>query len=792
MADLSPILLRAALLTAPVDDPSTLDDPQATPALELTPPVLTDSPVMPRPAGTDPTAPAEVVLTLVIDETGAVTSATVLSSTDPAFEPAALQAAQAFRFTPAREGTTPIAVEIEFAYVFEPEPPPPEQGIDEVEEVIAPRPPLDTTATRLDAEEGEKVAGSQGDAVKAASVLGGVGRPAMGTGELVLWGTPPGETRRQVDWILVPRLFHLGGGRSILPSPRVDAVHVSAGGYGARYGRALGGLIRVSTAPPPQRTRTVGGYVRADPIDVGAGVDTFAGERGHIALSARRSVLTQTLGRIAPASTRVVMPLPDSWDYQAKAHVDLRPDLSLQVLGLGAEDRVVRSLPARTDDVAFTETTFAGFHRLGARLQWTSDDGSTSELSTWFGVDRDRVQQDFTTVAVALRDDTWRGGVRLAQARPLSRWFELRWGIDGEVGRASIRRAGALTLPAREGDIAVFGQPPGDRVGTDAWRSTQGSIAAYATPVFSWAHDRWRFEPGIRIEPTIQTGDRILPVRPIEPAIGYADAGVAVLPRAQLRWSPLAELTAFVAGGRYQQSPDPSDLSPIFGNPRLRPATAEHGVVGLRGQLPGHLSLAATGFWIRARDVAGRTPGPTPPTAALLTPDTDGRSFGGQLVVSAEPGRNVTARVVYGWTRAERRDPGASSWRRSDFDQPHLVTALASWSHRSGFSLGGRATLTSGFPRTAVTTAVPNTRSGDWDPVFAAHNADRLPWFFELSLRTAYRYRASWGSLSTWLDVQNATARRNAAEFFYSTDYSRRGVVQGLPILPMLGLEVRT
>ena len=776
------LVLVARLLSGPAE-----------PELDVIPPSLVDSPVATRPDGVDPTIPGEVVLSLVIEADGSVSSATVVSSTDPAFEPAALDAASAFRFDPAREGDTPIAVEVEFAYVFEPEPPPPEpEGVDEEEEVRTPRAPLNTAASTLSAEDGEQVAGSQGDAVKAAQVLGGVGRPALGTGELVLWGTPPNETRRQIDWILVPRLFHLGGGRSVLPSPRVDRVEVSAGGYGARWGRALGGLIQVHTAGPPERTQRVGGYARVDPIDVGAGVDTFAGERGHLAVSARRSILTQTLGRIAPRSTRAVMPLPESWDYQAKAHVDLRPDLSLQVLGLGSEDRVRRTLPARTDDVAFHETTFAGFHRLGARLQWTGSDGTTSELSTWFGVDRDRLQQDFTTVNVGLRDDTWRGGVRLAQARPLARWFELRWGVDGEVARAAIRREGALTLPAREGDIAVFGQPPGDRVGTDAWRSTQGSIAAHATGVFSWADDRWRFEPGVRLEPTIQTGDRILPVRPIEPAVGYADATVAVLPRAQLRWSPLQALTAFVAGGRYQQSPDAGDLSPIFGNPRLRPATAEHAVAGVRGHIIEQLDVAATGFWMRARDVAGRTPGATPPTAALLSADTDGRSFGGQLVLDARPLPSLSARLVYGWTRAQRRDPGAPSWRRSDFDQPHLLTGLLSWSHRSGFSLGGRATLTSGFPRTAVTTAVPNTRSGDWDPVFAAHNALRLPWFFELSVRTAYRYRASWGSVSAWLDVQNATARRNAAEFFYNTDYSRRGVVQGLPILPLLGLEVRT
>ncbi len=787
MADLScaAILLATCLAAA---QPPEADD------ADVVPPQLVQSPATARPAGAEPSQRAEVVLVLVVDSTGLVDDARVLSSTDAAFEPAALEAARSFVFTPAREGSTPIAVEIEFVYVFEPEPavPPVDNSIDELEEVRTVRPPLESAEATLDAEEGQRVAGSQGDAIKAAQVLGGVGRPALGTGELVLWGTPPSQTRRQVDWILVPRLFHLGGGRSVLPSPRVGSVSVSPGGYGPAYGRALGGLVLVTTAAPPEdRTRRVGGFVRADPIDIGAGVDTFAGERGHFALSARRSVLTQTFGRVAPESTRQVVPLPESWDYQAKATVELRHDLTLHVLGLGAEDRVERSLPARTADVAFSETTFAGFHRLGARLQWTRSNGGTAEVASWFGVDRDRVRQDFTTVAVGAQSDTWRGGVRLSQARPLVRWLELRWGIDSEVARASLRREGALTLPAREGDITVFGQPPGDRVGEDAWRSTQGSIAGYVTTAFSWAEDRWRFEPGIRIEPTLQSGDRILPVRPVEPAVGYAAVTVGVLPRAQLQWTPLPSLTAFVAGGRYLQAPDADELSPIFGNPQLRPATSEHVVSGLTGRVFGRLSLGATGFLLRGRGLVGRTPGPTPPTAALLTNDTASRSFGAQLVAIAEPIPSLSTRLVYGWTRTERRDPGAPDWRRSDYDQPHLLTALASWTHSSGVSLGGRASLSSGFPRTAVTAAVPNTASGAWDPVFAAHNADRLPLFFELSARLGYQKSWAWGSLETWLDVQNATNRTNAYEYFYSADYSRRGFVRGLPVLPLVGMQVR-
>lgn len=772
------VLLAGVLaLSPPIVPPERLDDVEAT-----------------RPAGVEPDAVAQVVLALVIDAQGVVQEVRVVESGGEAFDAAALDAARRFRFSPALEGDTPIPVEIEFVYVFEaqPLPPPVSSDIDEEETVQLVTTPVEATRAELRGDEGERIAGSQGDAIKAAQVLGGVGRPSLGTGELVLWGSAPSDTRRQVDWILVPRLFHLGGGRSVVPSPRVDTVSVVPGGFGPAYGRAIGGLVLVSTAGPPERAERLGAYARLDPIDVGAGVDTFAGERGHLSIAARRSVLTQTFGRVAPTSTREVVPLPESWDYQSRADVALRSDLTLTVLGLGAEDRVTRTLPARTDDVAFSERAFAGFHRLGTRLAWTGTDGSTAEVATWFGVDRDRTRQDFTTVAVGARTDTWRGGVRLAQQRPLRSWLELRWGIDAELARAALRREGALTLPAREGDIIVYGQHPGDRVGSDAWRSTQGSMAAHVTTAFSWGKGRWRLEPGLRVEPMVQTGDRILPVRPVEPEVGYADVELALMPRGELVWSPLDALRWFVAGGRYTQAPDAADLSPIFGNPKLTPATADHAVLGGEGSPARWLSMGATGFFIRSQARTGRHPDATPPTAQLLLSEGRGRSFGGQLAVTARPTDAIDARLVYAWTRSQRRDPGADAWRRSDFDQPHLLTAVLGWRHRSGVSVGGRATLTSGFPRTPVDAAVPNVRAAAWDPVFGAHNTQRLPTFFELSLRAAYAHRWSSAALSVWLDVQNATHRTNAYEFFYSVDYGQRGVVRGLPILPLLGLEVRT
>ena len=50
--------------------------------------------------------------------------------------------------------------------------------------------------------------------------------------------------------------------------------------------------------------------------------------------------------------------------------------------------------------------------------------------------------------------------------------------VDGE--RAHLTRTGSLTIPAREGDLHIFGQPPGDDTNADTWSATTIDAAGYS------------------------------------------------------------------------------------------------------------------------------------------------------------------------------------------------------------------------------------------------------------------------------------------------------------------------
>lgn len=801
------VLLSVWMMVAGAEPEPETKPVETTEAVDVvTPPRLLETVAADRPDGADDQA-VEVLLSLEIDTEGRVTRAEVVESGGDAFDVAAREAARRFRFEPATAGGEPIAVEIGYRYVFEPppppdpqpppppplEPPPLETTIDDTEVVLAAAIDEEAAEIRLGAERGQRTPGAQGDALKAAETLAGVARPPAGQGELIIWGASASDSRRTIDGIVVPRLFHLGGTRSVLPSAMLDSVSVVPGGFSVARGRAVGGYVSAATRPARSAVdpHRVGGYVRLDPIDVGASVDARVTDRGWVALAVRRSLIAQTYGALAPASSQGLVPLPDYWDYQGKSIVEVSGRDTLTVMGFGAHDRIERGIPSVTADAEFSERRTAGFHRGGLRWQRLHGSGRTVTMLAWTGRDDEQWTQRFVPQVASSEHISWQGGLRLEERRRLGPRLRLRWGLDAEVGHHRLARQGAVTLPAREGDVVVFGQPPGDRVATDRWTVTQAGVAVYSSLKLSLAQERWSIEPGLRLEPMVTAGDRIAPVRPIEPEVGLTELAVAVDPRLQVQWSPRPALTLFTAGGRYHQAADPRDLSPVFGNPRLRPSQAYHALAGGRGSPWAWLSLELTGFYIRSLDRAARNDDPTPAVATLLLDDGQGRSFGGQVTTRIDPIPSLQLGLVYTWMRSERLDPAATRWRRFDFDQPHGLQALGSWSHRSGVELGGRLSLGSGYPRTAVVGAVANGRTGGYDPIFGAHNEDRLPLSLTVSLRVGWSRTFRWGELRTWLDVLNATNRRNVEERFYSSDYGEQGAVTGLPVVPAFGLEIR-
>ncbi len=145
-----------------------------------------------------------------------------------------------------------------------------DEGISIV--VRAPRIKKEAVETRIRTEEARRVPGTQGDTLKVVQNLPGVARSSFGSGELIVWGAAPNETKVNVDGVEIPTLYHVGGFRSTINSDLVRSINLSPGSYGADYGRGLGGLVRIDLGSLPKEGTH--GYVAADVLDASALIST--------------------------------------------------------------------------------------------------------------------------------------------------------------------------------------------------------------------------------------------------------------------------------------------------------------------------------------------------------------------------------------------------------------------------------------------------------------------------------------------------------------------------------------
>ena len=270
-------------------------------------------------------------------------------------------------------------------------------------------------------------------------------------------------------------------------------------------------------------------------------------------------------------------------------------------------------------------------------------------------------------------------------------------------------------------------------------------------------------------------------------------------PRIRALWS-IGDGTVIKGGaGRHSQAPTPRQLSPSSdGNPDLKAEAAYQFSAGFEQFITNWLTLDLTGFYHHLDSlVVGREDrfafysGP-PPTGPFDTEpyanDGTGRTFGLELLATIDA-ENTSGFLAATVSRSDRIKRPGDERTLFEYDQPLVINALVSRKLPKRWRIGSRLRYGSGNPYTPVTNRIYNHDRREFIPVYGERDSGRLPPFFSLDLRIDKDYVFKKWTLTTYLDIQNATYSKNVETQGYSYDYTEEEPILSNPPLPAFGLR---
>ncbi len=559
---------------------------------------------------------------------------------------------------------------------------------------------------------------------------------------------------------------------SAIDARAIDGVEVYTGGFPARYGDRLSGIVMMDSLDSMQPRYTELGISVFNTSVLSAG--TFSG--GNWLVSARRSnldiVLNPNLGQ------------PNYYDVFTQLAFDLTPDARLSLNGLYADDGVIIVLESEPSELeqASSETQNAQFW-ITLENQWSPVLRSMSVVSiSSFSNDRIGETNDVEEIVSTVNDRR-----RVDQYGFRQDWFWSRsdihliqWGFQAEHSEARYDYMGQ----AQFFGLAALYEDVDDTI------SRNLSAAPIGSNFGLYISDRWKVarntivELGLRWDDQTYTG--LVSDSQLSPRLSVLHA---LSPATELRFS----------WGRYYQSQGIQELQIEDGVTEFYPAQrADHIIAGIRHKFNDRYSVRLELFQKEMSRLRPRFENMFDPLALIpeLQPDrvriapSEAQARGLELSIYHSSG-SLTWWASY--TLSEVNDTVNGLEEARSWDQRHALIAGINWNNDAwDFSLA--TSVRSGWPTTSLTLVDAIDPSGE--PTFIAipgpRNAERLSNFASVDARISRRFRVGKGTITAFFEVANIFDRKNLCCRDYDLADDTDDVLElsddyWLPRLPAIG-----
>ena len=627
----------------------------------------------------------------------------------------------------------------------------------------------DDKTRSLDQEQFSTIPGSGGDPIKAVQNLPGVNRPGAFSSQIIIEGSSPNDTRYNLDNQNIPIIFHFGGLSSVVMSEAVDHVDYLSAGFGPEFGQTIAGLVNLTVRDP--KTDRTHGFIYADTMNAGGMVEGPINDHSSYLFGMRQSYIGYVLRAVVGKDNKDfnLTAVPEFRDVLFEYKNQVSPKDTFKLVTIGSQDTFGFLLKHPVDQ----DPAVRGSFKLDTKFfriipEWTHRFSPDAIGRFSLGIGKDWVLFDLGDYYVH-NDQTALSG-RAEIENQIGNSWKSYLGTDFLHFRTTVRyqlpivySQGGISNPLGTGDLAVVSKQYDSDVAGLYWRT-----------VYHEQDSRWSFIPGVRVS--------------------YFNVTKEVLPepRAGIRCALDHGLTLRAASGLYNQAPSIQTLDKTYGNPDLTSQRAVHYTAGLEkdfreGSASGW-SLSNDFFYKHVYHLVART-------TAMITPSRpqyyDNSGYG--HIYGLELMGKYKSSLWQGWIAytlsRSRRGDALTPETISQYDQTHLLTAVAERELGRNWKISARVRYTTGNPYTPIVGATYDVNSDVYVPVRGDIYSQRMGAFFQADLRFDKKWVYDRRILTGYLDIQNITNQQNPQEIRYSYDYQRSEKITGLPIYPTLGFK---
>lgn len=623
----------------------------------------------------------------------------------------------------------------------------------------------DGSKRTLKSDQFQKAIGARGDPVVALENEPGVSGFAQ-QGGIILQGADPEDSRFYVNGHEVPLIFHELGFSSIFIPDVIDSVELMPAGFGAEYGRTIGGNINLNTKAPQTDRFHAMGYV--DLLNAAAVVQGPISENQSFWFGGRQSYLGFVFDVVTNEDSNVTFnQVPQFYDLEGNYTWKISDTVKFDLTGFTARDQLKIKIKD-TEDPFFKGDigSKTKFFRFIPRLQYKPRE--STEWTTSFGLGKDYLL--FTLNNQFFNADIGQWSMRSEWKEEWNKNITTFLGTDNQLSnfRADVDLPTG-SFPNAEGDVIPLALRDTIR---KSIHEDYYELGLYLRTNVQTDDQKWLFSPNVRWEHFSLSGNN------------------HVEPRFEITRKLSEQVKVRATTGMYYQPPQPPELENSFGNPRLTDPMAIHYSVGASIDT----RQGKSGVWgdttVFYKDLSKLVTDSNAVSASGV-PERynntgEGYVTGSQWSLNYQLNKWYTG-LVYTILWSRKSDPTRAEYPSLN-EQRHNVNLRTSI-ELGNWTLSSRARYITGLRYTPVTSAIYDLDEDVYFPNYGARNSAKGPAFFQLDARADRKWVFDQWIMSLYIDIQNILNRANAASVQYNFDYTEIKKNTGIPILPTFGIK---